>query len=123
MTSTTVLFRFLFMAATLTPGVALPDPVNAQSDEARVKRETHAVSRLYQLVYGGPEVCSRLGSADAQAAAAASARFRHAYPELMKLVDESPFVGIARERNRRMVDGEVAYAARNPQSEPDCRDG
>ena len=116
------MLKVFLIGAALITSAALPAPVNAQSEEARVKRKTHIVSRVYQLVYGGAEICTRLASPDAQAAVAAAARFKDAYPELIRLVEESPYVGIARERNRKMVEDGVAYEAKNPQPEPDCKD-
>ena len=93
---------------------------SAQTKSPSDKR-AHIVTRTYQLVYGGPEMCTRLALPDAKEAVTAAERFKATYPELMSLIEQSPHLDIARERNRKMVEDGVAYAAKYPQSDSDCK--
>lgn len=72
------------------------------TDEARQK--AHIVSRLYQATYGAQEQCSSHKDVAANLDKTID-QFRRAYPELMRLVESSPYLPQAKEGFKAIWNG------------------
>lgn len=95
--------RHYFLVIALTVFVQSASTVVFAQASADVEREkTLIVSRLYQSTYGAKERCRPSKEASLSLGKAIK-RFRLAYPELMRLVDQSPYLPTARDQFKQFL--------------------
>lgn len=86
---------FAFRSLLLACMVTLPFGAHAQRVPDVEKEKAKLVYRLYQATYGAQQRC---GASAGASHGATLARFRAAYPELVALLDASPYLAQARDR-------------------------
>jgi hypothetical protein len=89
-----VVLAMFFQAA---PAVAV-----AQSTVDVERQKAHVVSRLYQATYGAELRCRPSKEASSSFSKAMD-QFRSAFPELMRLIDGSPYLPPAREQFNKFL--------------------
>jgi hypothetical protein len=93
-------FRTLPTMAAAILFLAMSGQAHAQTSPDIEKQQKKTVSRLYQLIYETQDRC-RASTQAARRLGKATADFRAAFPELMRLVDQSPHLASAQERSRK----------------------
>ncbi len=108
----------MVLGLTIFAGIA-----SARDDEqgdATDKRKAVIVSRIYQLTYGADAMCKLYSPRESAQVSAAVVRFRNTYPELMQLVEQSPYFDRAKRRFSEMVEIMSESASQNPR-EAECQ--
>ena len=90
---------FAFRSFLLACMVTLPIGAHAQRVPDVEKEKAKLVYRLYQATYGAQQRCGASAGHDETLA-----RFRAAYPELVALLDASPYLAQARDRFTALQD-------------------
>lgn len=91
---------FAFRSLLLACMVTLPFGAHAQRAPDVEKDKAKLVYRLYQATYGAQQRCGASDPSDG----ATLARFRSVYPELVALLDASPYLAQARDRFTTLQD-------------------
>jgi hypothetical protein len=91
---------FVFRSFLLACMVTLPFGAHAQRVPDVEKEKAKLVYRLYQATYGAQQRCGASHSSHGETLA----RFRSAYPELVALLDASPYLAQARDRFTTLLD-------------------
>jgi hypothetical protein len=89
--------KYLEVVVSLVILQALPSIANAQMNTGVERQKVHMVSRMYQATYGAQERCRPSREASVKLDMAIE-QFRNALPELMSLVDSSPYLPQAKEQ-------------------------
>jgi hypothetical protein len=74
----------------------------AQASADAERQKAHVVSRLYQATYGAEERCRPSKEASSSFSKAMD-QFRSAFPELMRLIDGSPYLPPARDQFKKFL--------------------
>lgn len=74
-----------------------PTSAVAQANSNIERQKMHVVSRMYQATYGAQERCRPSKEASANLDKAVD-QLRHAFPELLNLIDNSPYLLQAQEQ-------------------------
>jgi hypothetical protein len=78
--------------------------ISAAQEGSLERQKAKIVSRVYQLTYGAEEMCKRYSPQESNQVSEAVAKFKNTYPELMKLVKESPYLDKAKKRMSILID-------------------
>ena len=95
--------RHYLLAVALAVSIHVAPTVALAQATTDVEREkAHVVSRLYQATYGAKERCRPSKEASLSLGKAIN-QFRLAFPELMRLVDHSPYLPPARDQFKKFL--------------------
>lgn len=102
-------------------GVLFSISVAAAQDAPIDKQKAKIVSRVYQLTYGADALCKRFSSQESAQVSSAVIRFKKAYPELMMLVEQSPYFEPAKSRFAEKLE-RIAESASNDPRKAVCQE-
>ncbi|MBC5767687.1 hypothetical protein [Ramlibacter albus] len=78
------------------------------------QKKRHSVYSYYRITDGAIDMCKRIAPGQAEQVEAAVGRLRQAHPELMMLVQHSPFIEYAKRQNTADVQEMVSQVRENP---------
>jgi hypothetical protein len=78
------------------------------------KRKAQIVSRFYEATYGADSMCKRFSPQESPQVSNAVKRFKEVYPEIMQLVDQSPYLDRARLNFETLMEKMAERASKNP---------
>jgi len=75
------------------------------------RQKAKIVFRVYDITYGTEKICKRHSSQKSEQVSKAVAKFKNTYPELMKLVEQSPYLN----RAKKLISEEIESIGKNPE--------
>jgi hypothetical protein len=96
----------------------VPITVAAQTKSAIEQEKMHTVSRMYQATYGAQERCHPSKEASANLNLAID-QLRHAFPELLNLIDSSQYLPTVREQFMAYLNDPAAKSS-NEELKQEC---
>jgi len=95
-------------------GILFTISLTAAQDAPIDKQKAKIVSRVYQLTYGADALCKRFSPQESTQVSSAVIRFKKAYPELMMLVEQSPYFEPAKSRFTAKMERIAESASKDP---------
>lgn len=113
--------KAVIVGAMMLPGVLFSICVTAAQDAPIDKQKAKIVSRVYQATYGADALCKRFSLQESAQVSSAVIRFKKAYPELMMLVEQSPYFEPAKNRFAGKME-RIAESASNDPRKAGCQE-